>query len=108
MRFVQVNYGDNTNNPAWDQHSNMPKHGDHAKAVDKPVAALLADLKQRGLLDDTIVWWGADSAAPPTPRRTARAATTIPRVHRLARRRRRQTRRGLRRNRRIRPSRRRR
>jgi hypothetical protein len=45
VRFVQVNYGDNSNNPAWDQHSNMPKHADHARAVDKPVAGLLADLK---------------------------------------------------------------
>jgi hypothetical protein len=65
VRFVQVNYGDNTNNPAWDQHSNMKKHGDHAKAVDKPVAALLTDLKQRGLLEDTIVWWGAEFGRTP-------------------------------------------
>ena len=65
VRFVQVNYGDNTNNPAWDQHSNLKKHGDHAKAVDKPVAGLLADLKQRGLLEDTIVWWGAEFGRTP-------------------------------------------
>jgi hypothetical protein len=65
VRFVQVNYGDNTNNPAWDQHSNLKKHGDHAKAVDKPVAALLQDLKQRGLLEDTIVWWGSEFGRTP-------------------------------------------
>jgi hypothetical protein len=65
VRFVQVNYGDNTNNPAWDQHSNMPKHADHARAVDKPVAGLLADLKQRGLLEDTIVWWGGEFGRTP-------------------------------------------
>ena len=65
VRFVQVNYGDNTANPAWDQHSNLPKHGDHAKAVDKPIAALLADLKARGLLDDTIVWWGGEFGRTP-------------------------------------------
>ncbi len=35
-----------------------PKHADHAKAVDKPIAGLLEDLARRGLLDDTIVWWG--------------------------------------------------
>ena len=29
VRFIQVTYGDNGANPAWDQHSNMPKHGDH-------------------------------------------------------------------------------
>lgn len=65
VRFVQVNYADNTNNPAWDQHSNLKKHGDHAKAVDKPVAGLLADLKQRGLLEDTIVWWGGEFGRTP-------------------------------------------
>ena len=58
VRFVQVNYGDNSANPAWDQHSNLPKHGEHAKAVDRPIAGLLRDLKQRGLLEDTLVWWG--------------------------------------------------
>ncbi len=65
VRFVQVNYGDNTNNPAWDQHSNLKKHGDHALAVDKPVAGLLTDLKQRGLLEDTIVWWGGEFGRTP-------------------------------------------
>ena len=65
VRFIQVNYGDNTNNPAWDQHSNLKKHGEHAKAVDRPVAGLLADLKQRGLLEDTIVWWGGEFGRTP-------------------------------------------
>ncbi len=65
VRFVQVNYADNSNNPAWDQHSNLKKHGDHAKAVDRPVAGLLEDLKQRGLLDDTIVWWGGEFGRTP-------------------------------------------
>ncbi len=65
VRFIQVTYGDNTANPAWDQHSNLPKHGDHARAVDKPVAGLLADLKQRGLLEDTIVWWGSEFGRTP-------------------------------------------
>lgn len=65
VRFVQVNYGDNSANPAWDQHSNLPKHADHARAVDRPVAALLADLKQRGLLEDTLVWWGGEFGRTP-------------------------------------------
>ena len=65
VRFVQVNYADNSNNPAWDQHSDMKKHGEHAKAVDKPVAGLLTDLKQRGLLEDTIVWWGGEFGRTP-------------------------------------------
>ena len=65
VRYIQVNYGDNSNNPAWDQHSNLPKHGDHAAAVDKPIAGLLYDLKQRGLLEDTIVWWGGEFGRTP-------------------------------------------
>ena len=65
VRYVQVTYGDNSANPAWDQHSNLPKHKDHALAVDKPVAGLLEDLKQRGLLEDTIVWWGGEFGRTP-------------------------------------------
>jgi hypothetical protein len=65
VRFVQVTYGDGTANPAWDQHSNLPKHADHAKAVDKPIAGLLHDLNARGLLDDTIVWWGGEFGRTP-------------------------------------------
>lgn len=65
VRFVQVTYGDNTANPAWDQHSNLPKHADHARRVDRPIAGLLTDLKQRGLLDDTLLWWGSEFGRTP-------------------------------------------
>jgi len=65
VRYTQVTYGDNTANPAWDQHSNLPKHADHAQAVDRPIAGLLADLKQRGLLEDTLVWWGSEFGRTP-------------------------------------------
>lgn len=65
VRYIQVSYSDNSNNPAWDQHSNMPKHKEHAERVDKPIAGLLTDLKQRGLLDDTIVWWGGEFGRTP-------------------------------------------
>ncbi|MBN8626146.1 MAG: DUF1501 domain-containing protein [Planctomycetes bacterium] len=65
VRYIQVNYSDNSNNPAWDQHSNMPKHGEHAKAVDRPIAGLLEDLKRRGLLEDTLVWWGGEFGRNP-------------------------------------------
>jgi hypothetical protein len=65
VRFIQVTYGDNTANPAWDQHSNLPKHADHARAVDQPVAGLLADLARRGLLEDTVVWWGGEFGRTP-------------------------------------------
>jgi hypothetical protein len=65
VRYIQVNYGDNTNNPRWDQHSNLERHADHALATDQPVAGLLADLKQRGLLEDTLVWWGGEFGRTP-------------------------------------------
>ncbi|MDG2224302.1 MAG: DUF1501 domain-containing protein [Rubripirellula sp.] len=65
VRYVQVNYSDNGNNPRWDQHSNLEKHADHAFATDQPVAGLLADLKQRGLLEDTLVWWGGEFGRTP-------------------------------------------
>jgi hypothetical protein len=65
VRFVQVNYSDQSTNPRWDQHSNMPQHAIHAKATDKPVAGLLQDLKQRGLLEDTLVWWGGEFGRTP-------------------------------------------
>ena len=65
VRFVQVNYGDNTNNPRWDQHSNLERHAEHALNTDQPVAALLQDLKQRGLLEDTLVWWGGEFGRTP-------------------------------------------
>ena len=65
VRYIQVTYGDGSPNPAWDQHSNLPKHEEHARRVDKPIAGLLEDLQQRGLLDDTIVWWGAEFGRTP-------------------------------------------
>ena len=65
VRYIQINYADNSTNPRWDQHSDMPKHAQHAKAVDKPVAGLLADLEQRGLLEDTLVWWGGEFGRTP-------------------------------------------
>jgi hypothetical protein len=65
VRYVQVTYGDNTANPAWDQHTNLPKHADHARAVDRPIAGLLTDLKRRGLLEDTLVWWGGEFGRTP-------------------------------------------
>jgi hypothetical protein len=65
VRYIQVNYADLSNNPRWDQHSNLERHATHAKATDQPVAALLADLKQRGLLEDTLVWWGGEFGRTP-------------------------------------------
>lgn len=61
VRFVQVRSG------GWDAHSDLL--GNHQKkclATDRPIAALLADLKRRGLLDDTLVVWGGEFGRTPT------------------------------------------
>ena len=61
VRFIQVNHS------YWDQHNNLKdKHTELAKEVDKPIAGLLMDLKQRGLLDETLVIWGAEFGRTPT------------------------------------------
>jgi len=65
VRYIQINYSDNKATPRWDQHSKIALHQEHALAVDRPVAALLGDLKQRGLLDDTLVWWGGEFGRTP-------------------------------------------
>lgn len=64
VRFVQLYYG---NGQPWDTHS---KHNESVKklceTIDQPTAALLSDLKQRGLLDDTLVVWGGEFGRTPT------------------------------------------
>lgn len=65
VRYIQINYADLSNSPRWDQHSHLERHAIHAAAVDKPVSALLADLKRRGLLEDTLVWWGGEFGRTP-------------------------------------------
>jgi hypothetical protein len=50
----------------WDQHGGLKKgHQNNARAVDRPIAALLKDLKSRGLLDDTLVLWGGEFGRTP-------------------------------------------
>ncbi len=65
VRYIQINYGDNTSNPRWDQHSKIEQHAVHAKATDKPVAGLIADMHARGLLEDTLIWWGGEFGRNP-------------------------------------------
>ena len=51
----------------WDQHSKLKiKHAENAAEVDRPIAGLLKDLKQRGLLDDPLVLWGGEFGRTPT------------------------------------------
>ena len=50
----------------WDQHQNLKAgHEDNARAVDQPIAALLTDLRARGLLDDTLVVWAGEFGRTP-------------------------------------------
>ncbi|WP_400765350.1 DUF1501 domain-containing protein [Methylosinus sporium] len=71
VRFVHVvsgpiaglGQGDDAN---WDAHRQLERnHGAHARAIDKPVAGLLADLQARGLLDDTLIVWTSEFGRTP-------------------------------------------
>ncbi|WP_009962053.1 DUF1501 domain-containing protein [Verrucomicrobium spinosum] len=60
VRFVQVYAG------TWDSHDYIERaHGNLIRAVDRPIAGLLADLKQRGLLEDTLVVWCGEFGRSP-------------------------------------------
>lgn len=61
VRFVQVTHR------YWDSHGNLTKEHEKLSAeMDKPVAGLITDLKQRGLLDETLVLWGGEFGRTPT------------------------------------------
>ncbi len=62
VRFVQVSH-----TYKWDQHSELLRdHSQNAREVDTPIAGLIADLKGRGLLKDTLVVWGGEFGRTPT------------------------------------------
>jgi hypothetical protein len=64
VRFVELCHGN------WDQHNSLQElHGKHALATDKPIASLLADLKARGMLKDTLVIWGGEFGRTPYAQR---------------------------------------
>jgi hypothetical protein len=66
VRFIQVFHGSNGGAGAWDAHSNLK--GGHSRLcleTDQPIAGLLKDLKQRGLLDETLVVWGTEFGRTP-------------------------------------------
>lgn len=64
VRFIQVVSGPadtGADDRNWDAHAKLERnHGAHTRAVDKPIAGLLADLAQRGLLDTTLVVWTSE------------------------------------------------
>lgn len=60
VRFIQVTHR------GWDQHNNLTtKLGANAAATDQPIAGLLTDLKQRGMLKDTLLVWGGEFGRSP-------------------------------------------
>jgi hypothetical protein len=60
VRFVQLRHG------RWDAHNKLTEnHGQNARYTDRPIAALLADLARRGLLDETLIVWGGEFGRTP-------------------------------------------
>ena len=67
VRFVQLYHGAGSK---WDAHTNIEaNHSKLCRAMDRPVAGLIADLKARGLLDDTLVVWGGEFGRTPMSER---------------------------------------
>jgi hypothetical protein len=67
VRFVQVYSGGGHSDQTWDAHGDVVKnHTLHCGETDRPIAALLTDLKQRGLLDETLIVWTSEFGRTPT------------------------------------------
>jgi len=67
VRFIQLYSGGNEGPKAWDAHDDLKKNHDlHCAETDRPIAGLLTDLKNRGLLDSTLVIWGGEFGRTPT------------------------------------------
>lgn len=67
VRFIQLYSGGAHNDDNWDAHGDLKKNHDyHAGNTDQPIAALLQDLKDRGLFDSTLVIWGGEFGRQPT------------------------------------------
>jgi len=67
VRFVEITCPNtHANNSPWDQHGQLKlRHEENARITDQPVAALITDLKQRGLLDETLVVWAGEMGRTP-------------------------------------------
>ncbi len=69
VRFIQICHAGGGNG-AWDAHGDMKTHEPLCRAVDKPIAGLIRDLKQRGLLDSTLVVFGSEFGRSPWSQNT--------------------------------------
>lgn len=65
VRFIELIDTGSGSGGNWDSHGDMAAHAPLAKAMDQPIAALLADLKQRGMLDETLVVWTTEFGRTP-------------------------------------------
>jgi hypothetical protein len=66
VRFIQLYSGGSHNDANWDAHGDLAtNHNLHAGRTDKPIAALLKDLKRKGLLDSTLIVWGGEFGRQP-------------------------------------------
>jgi hypothetical protein len=63
VRMVQVYTG---SGQPWDDHSDIALHADKARDTDRAIAALIKDLKARGMLDETLILWGGEFGRTPT------------------------------------------
>jgi Protein of unknown function (DUF1501) len=64
VRFIQICHAGGGNG-AWDSHFDMATHEPLCRATDKPIAGLIADLKQRGMLDSTLIVWTSEFGRTP-------------------------------------------
>ncbi|MSU32807.1 MAG: DUF1501 domain-containing protein, partial [Pedosphaera sp.] len=70
VRFIQICHAGGRGNGSWDAHDDMESHGPLCRQTDKPIAGLLKDLKQRGLLDNTLVVWSSEFGRTPWSQNT--------------------------------------
>ena len=69
VRFIQICHAGGGNG-GWDAHGDIKTHGPLCRATDKPIAGLIRDLKQRGLLDSTLVVWTSEFGRTPWSQNT--------------------------------------
>lgn len=65
VRFIQLCHGGGMGNGKWDSHDDVADHAPLCRQTDKPIAGLIRDLKQRGMLDSTMVVWATEFGRTP-------------------------------------------
>ncbi|HEV8059893.1 MAG TPA: DUF1501 domain-containing protein [Gemmataceae bacterium] len=69
VRYIQLCHAGGGNG-AWDAHGDIKTHGPLCRSIDKPIAGLIRDLKQRGMLDETLVVWSSEFGRSPWSQNT--------------------------------------